>query len=77
MESVLFQYFNALLILLCLGAFFIKKPQWIKVAAMLSVTLLFAYFSVLHDQAQQISNISLILINAFYLFKVFTVSQQP
>ena len=72
MEQLLALSINSLGFILCLGAFFIKDGFWLKIAAIVGFGVLFSVnsFEVLHEHS--ISNMGLVLINTFYLFKLFT-----
>jgi hypothetical protein len=66
---------NTVLLALGLGAFFINQLTLLRVAAISSCGLLFLSFSLDLMSSSVISNISLVLINTFYLFKVYTFGQ--
>ena len=66
---------NISLLALGLGAFFINQLTLLRVAAISACMLLFLSFSLDLMSSSVISNMSLVLINSFYLFKVFTFGQ--
>ncbi|SFD24437.1 hypothetical protein [Pseudoalteromonas denitrificans] len=72
MEQVLISSINLLGVILCLGVFFIKNEFTLKVSAFLGMGILFAVNSFENLPAGNLSNISLVLINTFYIFKLFT-----
>ena len=75
MEHLIFLSTNLVILALCIGAFFISNTKVIKLFAVISHVSLFAMQSMTIDPQQHLSNITLILINAFYLFKVYTQYQ--
>lgn len=75
MENIFLITSNLVIITLCIGAFFISNTKVIKGFALVSVFTLFTLHSLGVAPQQQLSNISLVLINAFYLFKVYTQYQ--
>jgi hypothetical protein len=74
-EHLIFLSTNLVILALCIGAFFISNTKVIKLFAVISLVSLFAMQSMTIDPQQHLSNITLILINAFYLFKVYTQYQ--
>lgn len=72
MEQVFLNSINVLGFILCLGAFFIKDSFWLKVSAILGMSILFAVNTLGNFPTGMLSNISLVLINTFCLFKLFT-----
>jgi hypothetical protein len=63
---------NIVLLALGLGAFFINQITLLRAAAITACSLLFLSFSLDLVNTSVVSNLSLILINTFYLFKVYT-----
>ncbi|CCQ09593.1 putative orphan protein; putative membrane protein [Pseudoalteromonas luteoviolacea B = ATCC 29581] len=63
---------NLVLLFLGLGAFFINQVRVLRIAATCACTMLFLSFAFDLMSTSVVSNLSLILINTFYLFKVFT-----
>ncbi|MFC3033889.1 hypothetical protein ACFOEE_15325 [Pseudoalteromonas fenneropenaei] len=63
---------NIILLVLGLGAFFITQVRLLRVAASAACAMLFLSFTFDLMSTSVVSNLSLILINTFYLFKVFT-----
>lgn len=63
---------NVILLVLGLGAFFITQVRLLRIAAVAACGMLFLSFAVDLMNTSIVSNLSLILINTFYLFKVFT-----
>ncbi|BBN80930.1 hypothetical protein PA25_09150 [Pseudoalteromonas sp. A25] len=66
---------NIVLLTLGLGAFFINQITLLRAAAIAACSLLFLSFSLDLVNTSVVSNLSLILINTFYLFKVYTFGQ--
>ncbi|WP_372760011.1 hypothetical protein [Pseudoalteromonas sp.] len=66
---------NTILLALGLGAFFINQLTLLRIAAVSACGLLFLSFSLDLMSSSIISNMSLVLINTFYLFKVYTFGQ--
>ena len=66
---------NFILLALGLGALFINQLTLLRVAAVSACVLLFLSFSLDLMSSSVISNMSLVLINTFYLFKVYTFGQ--
>ena len=66
---------NTILLALGLGAFFINHITLLRVAAISACGLLFLSFSLDLMSSSVISNMSLVLIDTFYLFKVYTFGQ--
>jgi len=66
---------NTTLLALGLGAFFINQITLLRVAAISACGLLFLSFSLDLMSSSVVSNMSLVLINTFYLFKVYTFGQ--
>ncbi|ATC98118.1 hypothetical protein [Pseudoalteromonas spongiae] len=75
MENLIFLSTNLTIVALCIGAFFISNTKVIKLFAAISLVALFIMQSMNTAPQQHLSNITLILINAFYLFKVYTQYQ--
>ncbi|MEI5639190.1 MULTISPECIES: hypothetical protein [unclassified Pseudoalteromonas] len=63
---------NLVLLALGFGAFFINHKMLLRGAAVCACSVLFISFSLDLMNTSVISNLSLILINTFYLFKVYT-----
>ncbi|ALU42616.1 MULTISPECIES: hypothetical protein [Pseudoalteromonas] len=66
---------NLLLLVLGFGAFFINHKTLLRGAALATCSILFILFSLDLMNTSVISNLGLILINSFYLFKLFTHEQ--
>ena len=66
---------NLTLLALGLGAFFINQLNLLRFAAISACSLLFLSFSLDLMSSSVISNMSLVLINTFYLFKIYTFGQ--
>lgn len=64
-------FLNILILLLGFGAFCINQILLLRLAALLSCCLLFLSFSYNLVGGSVISNLSLILINTVYLFKLY------
>ena len=66
---------NTILLALGLGAFFINQLTLLRIVAVSACGLLFLSFSLDLMSSSIVSNMSLVLINTFYLFKVYTFGQ--
>ncbi|MDP4985733.1 hypothetical protein [Pseudoalteromonas tunicata] len=75
MELLAAQSINLLGLALCIGAFFINNVTWLRIAALGGCIILFLCHRFDAIPTGNISNITLVLINAFYLFKVYTHGQ--
>ncbi|PAJ73480.1 hypothetical protein CJF42_15610 [Pseudoalteromonas sp. NBT06-2] len=72
MEHIFLNSINILGLILCLGAFFIKDSFWLKISTIVGMSILFTANTFGGFPTGILSNISLVLINAFCLFKLFT-----
>jgi len=72
MELIFLNSMNVLGLILCLGAFFIKNSFWLKISAIVGMSILFSVNTIGSFPTGILSNISLVLINTFCLFKLFT-----
>jgi uncharacterized membrane protein len=55
---------------ICIGAFFIKDVFWLRLATLIGCSLLFVYYSHIAIPQGVISNLLVLLINAYYLVRV-------
>ncbi|MBU1310992.1 MAG: hypothetical protein KKE30_15825, partial [Gammaproteobacteria bacterium] len=54
---------------ICIGAFFIKDVFWLRLATLVGCSLLFVYYSHIAIPQGVISNLLVLLINAYYLLR--------
>lgn len=54
---------------ICIGAFFIKDVFWLRLATLIGCSLLFVYYSHIAIPQGVISNLLVLLINAYYLVR--------
>ncbi len=54
---------------ICIGAFFIKDVFWLRLATLIGCSLLFVYYSHIAIPQGVISNLLVLLINAYYLIR--------
>lgn len=75
MENLILFSTNLIIVFLCIGAFFSSNTKLIKLFAVISVSALFMMQANGSVPQNHLTNVTLILINAFYLFKVYTQYQ--
>ncbi len=61
---------------ICIGAFFIKDVFWLRLATLIGCSLLFVYYSHIAIPQGVISNLLVLLINAYYLVRFATVRRK-
>lgn len=67
MASVMFDIISWIGLTICIGAFFIKDVFWLRLATLIGCSLLFIYYSHIEIPQGVISNLLVLLINAYYL----------
>jgi uncharacterized membrane protein len=60
---------------ICIGAFFIKDVFWLRLATLIGCSLLFVYYSHINIPQGIISNLLVLLINAYYLLRFAKVKR--
>ncbi|MDX3774368.1 hypothetical protein QE250_09595 [Chromatiaceae bacterium AAb-1] len=75
MESMLFDVISWIGLTICIGAFFIKNIFWLRLTTLIGCSLLFIYYSYIDIPQGVISNLLVLLINAWYLLKVFKIQK--
>lgn len=69
MDTVLFDVISWIGLTICIGAFFIKDVFWLRLATLIGCSLLFVYYSHISILQGVISNLLVLLINAYYLLR--------
>lgn len=69
MESIIFDIISWAGLTICIGAFFIKDVFWLRLATLIGCSLLFVYYSHIAIPQGVISNLLVLLINAYYLLR--------
>lgn len=77
MEHMLFDVISWIGLTFCIGAFFIKNIFWLRLATLIGCSLLFIYYSYIAIPQGVISNLLVLLINAWYLLRVFKAQNPP
>ncbi|WP_199609410.1 YgjV family protein [Flocculibacter collagenilyticus] len=72
MEQIVVDVISWIGLAICIGAFFIKDLTLLRIATLVGCSLLFVYYTYISVPQGIISNVTLVLINAFYLFRVAT-----
>lgn len=67
MEHIVFDIISWIGLTICIGAFFIKDVFWLRLATLVGCSLLFVYYSHIAIPQGVISNLLVLLINAYYL----------
>lgn len=70
MENMIYDIISWVGLTLCIGAFFIKEVFWLRLATLIGCSLLFIYYSHIAIPQGVISNLLVLLINAYYLLRV-------
>lgn len=76
MESLIYDIISWIGLTLCIGAFFIKEVFWLRLATLIGCSLLFVYYSHIAIPQGAISNLLVLLINAYYLLRVATARKK-
>lgn len=69
MESLIFDIISWLGLIFCISAFFIKNIFWLRATTLIGCTLLFVYYSHIDVTLGVVSNLLVLLINAYYMFR--------
>jgi len=69
MENIMFDIISWVGLTICIGAFFIKDVFWLRLATLIGCSLLFVYYSHIAIPQGVISNLLVLLINAYYLLR--------
>ncbi|MBZ9612518.1 hypothetical protein [Rheinheimera maricola] len=69
MENIIFDIISWIGLTICIGAFFIKDVFWLRLATLIGCSLLFVYYSHIDIPQGVISNLLVLLINAYYLLR--------
>jgi hypothetical protein len=70
MVDIMFDIISWIGLTICIGAFFIKDVFWLRLATLIGCSLLFVYYSHISIPQGIISNLLVLLINAYYLLRV-------
>lgn len=76
MTPILFDIISWVGLTICIGAFFIKDVFWLRLATLVGCLLLFIYYSHISIIQGVISNLLVLLINAYYLLHFAKVRRQ-
>ncbi|KKO47430.1 hypothetical protein WG68_00505 [Arsukibacterium ikkense] len=69
MENLGYDIISWVGLTICIGAFFIKDVFWLRLATLIGCSLLFVYYSHIAIPQGVISNLLVLLINAYYLLR--------
>lgn len=69
MDALFFDTLSWLGLAICIGAFFIKDIFMLRLATLVGCTLMGVYYTHIDVAQGMVSNVILVLINAFYLLK--------
>ncbi|MAD75239.1 MAG: hypothetical protein CML20_10695 [Rheinheimera sp.] len=69
MENVVYDIISWIGLTICIGAFFIKDVLLLRLATLIGCSLLFVYYSHISIPQGVISNLLVLLINAYYLVR--------
>lgn len=76
MTPILFDIISWIGLTICIGAFFIKDVFWLRLATLVGCLLLFIYYSHISIIQGVISNLLVLLINAYYLLRFAKARRQ-
>ncbi|HAW93927.1 MULTISPECIES: hypothetical protein [unclassified Arsukibacterium] len=76
MENMMYDIISWVGLTICIGAFFIKDVFWLRLATLIGCSLLFVYYSHIAIPQGVISNLLVLLINAYYLVRFATVRRK-
>ena len=68
MENLFFDIISWIGLVICIGAFFIKDVFRLRLATLIGCSMLFVYYSHIDILQGVISNLLVLLINAYYIF---------
>ena len=69
MENLIYDTISWIGLTICIGAFFIKDVFWLRLATLIGCSLLFVYYSYIAIPQGVISNLLVLLINAYFLVR--------
>ena len=69
MENLIYDIISWIGLTICIGAFFIKDVFWLRLATLIGCSLLFVYYSHIAIPQGVISNLLVLLINAYFLLR--------
>lgn len=69
MENIVYDIISWIGLTICIGAFFIKDVFWLRLTTLIGCSLLFLYYSHINIAQGVISNLLVLLINAYYLLR--------
>lgn len=69
MDNIFFDIISWVGLTICIGAFFIKDVLHLRLATLIGCSLLFVYYSHIAIPQGVISNLLVLLINAYYLLR--------
>lgn len=75
MEDTIYNIISWVGLTICIGAFFIKDVFWLRLATLIGCSLLFVYYSHIAIPQGVISNLLVLLINAYFLIR-FAIARQ-
>ncbi|SEA98260.1 hypothetical protein [Alkalimonas amylolytica] len=67
MEAMVYDVISWIGLAICIGAFFIKDVFWLRLATLVGCALMFFYYLFIAIPQGVISNLLVLLINAYYL----------
>ncbi|MEE2024674.1 MULTISPECIES: hypothetical protein [Alkalimonas] len=67
MEAAVYDVISWVGLAICIGAFFIKDVFWLRLATLIGCALMFIYYLFIAIPQGVISNLLVLLINAYYL----------
>ncbi|MCH8538305.1 MAG: hypothetical protein LAT66_11110 [Alkalimonas sp.] len=67
MEAIVFNVISWIGLAICIGAFFIKDVFWLRLATLIGCALMLAYYLFIAIPQGVISNLLVLLINAYYI----------
>lgn len=67
MEASVFNVISWIGLAICIGAFFIKDVFWLRLATLIGCALMLAYYMFIAIPQGVISNLLVLLINAYYI----------
>ncbi|MEE2002596.1 hypothetical protein QWY20_14145 [Alkalimonas sp. MEB108] len=67
MEAMVYDVISWIGLAICIGAFFIKDVFWLRLATLIGCALMFVYYLFIAIPQGVISNLLVLLINAYYL----------
>ncbi len=69
METLFYDIISWIGLTICIGAFFIKDVVWLRLSTLIGCSLLFVYYSYIAIPQGVISNLLVLLINAYFLVR--------